>query len=92
MDAAARRALVLLATGVVLTMTTWFSASAVLPQLRAEWALGDTAAAWLTIAVQLGFVAGAVVSSLLNLSDVVPARHVIVGGALGAAPGRRRRG
>jgi MFS family permease len=41
--------------------------------------------AWLTIAVQLGFVAGALVSSLVNLSDLVAPRRVIVGGAAGAA-------
>ena len=57
------RALALLALALVLSMTTWFSATAVVPQLRAEWALGDTAAAWLTIAVQLGFVTGALVSA-----------------------------
>ena len=66
-------------------MTTWFSASAVVPQLRAEWGLSDTGAAWLTIAVQLGFVAGALGSSLVNLADVVSPRLVILGGSLGAA-------
>ena len=55
------RALALLSAAVVLAMTTWFSASAVVPQLRADWGLGATAAAWLTIAVQLGFVAGATI-------------------------------
>ena len=79
------RALALLAAALALSMTTWFSASAVVPQLRAEWGLSDGAAAWLTIAVQLGFVCGALVSSLLNLSDVVPPRHVILGGSIGAA-------
>jgi MFS family permease len=79
------RALALLAVALVLSMTTWFSASAVVPQLRAEWGLSDGAAAWLTIAVQLGFVCGALVSSLLNLSDVVPPKHVILGGSIGAA-------
>jgi MFS family permease len=79
------RALTLLAVALVLSMSTWFSASAVLPQLRDEWGFGDTAAAWLTIAVQLGFVAGALVSSVVNLSDVQSARLVLVGGALGAA-------
>jgi MFS family permease len=79
------RALTLLAVALVLSMSTWFSASAVLPQLRDEWGLGDTAAAWLTIAVQLGFVAGALVSSVVNLSDVQSARLVLVGGAFGAA-------
>jgi MFS family permease len=79
------RALALLAAALVLSMTTWFSASAVVPQLRAEWGLSDGAAAWLTIAVQLGFVCGALVSSLLNLSDVVSPKHVILGGSIGAA-------
>jgi MFS family permease len=79
------RALTLLAVTLVLSMTTWFSATAVIPQLRAEWELSATAAAWLTIAVQLGFVCGALVSSLMNLSDITSPRHVILGGALGAA-------
>jgi MFS family permease len=79
------RALALLAVTLVLSMTTWFSASAVIPQLRVEWDLSATAAAWLTIAVQLGFVCGALVSSFLNLSDIIPPKHVILGGTLGAA-------
>jgi MFS family permease len=66
-------------------MTTWFSASAVIPQLREDWGLSDSAAAWLTIAVQLGFVAGAVGSSLVNLADLVSPRLVILAGSLGAA-------
>ena len=76
--------MLLLAIAIVLSMTTWFSASAVVPQLRAEWDLLD-GAAWLTIAVQLGFVCGALVSSILNLSDVVSPRRVILGGSIGAA-------
>ena len=79
------RALALLAASLVLAMTTWFSASAVVPQLRADWGLGDSAAAWLTIAVQLGFVAGALVSSVLNVADVIAPRLVILTGAAGAA-------
>jgi MFS family permease len=79
------RALALLSAAVVLAMTTWFSASAVVPQLRVEWGLGDTAAAWLTIAVQLGFVVGATVSSVLNLADIVSPRLVLLCGAIGAA-------
>jgi hypothetical protein len=79
------RTLMLLAVVLILSMTTWFSASAVIPQLWEEWSLSDSAAAWLTIAVQLGFVCGALVSSLLNLSDVVSPRHTILGGSIGAA-------
>lgn len=77
--------LVRLAATLVLSMTTWFSASAVIPQLREEWDLSANAAAWLTIAVQLGFVCGALVSSFLNVSDIVSPKHVILGGTIGAA-------
>ena len=80
-----RRALALLALALVLSMSTWFSATAVVPQLREEWNLSNDGAAWLTIAVQLGFVAGAFLSSFLSVADVLPPRLVILGGAVGAA-------
>jgi MFS family permease len=79
------RALALLALTLFLSMSTWFSASAVVPQLRAEWELSSTAAAWLTIAVQVGFMTGALLSSFVNVSDIISPRHVILGGAIGAA-------
>jgi MFS family permease len=78
-------ALARLAVAMVLAMTTWFSASAVLPQLRDEWDLSTTAGSWLTIAVQLGFVVGALLSAGLNLADLVPPRRLMLYGALGAA-------
>ena len=52
------RALVLIASAELLAMSLWFSASAVAPALRAEWALSESGGAWLTLAVQLGFVVG----------------------------------
>jgi MFS family permease len=79
------RALIYLSIILAFAISTWFSASAVIPQLRELWSLTPTTAAWLTIAVQLGFVAGAVLSSLFNLSDLVSTRYVIFAGALGAA-------
>ncbi|MDQ3956947.1 MAG: MFS transporter [Actinomycetota bacterium] len=79
------RMLFILAAALVLSMSTWFSASAVIPQLRDEWRLGDAAAAWLTIAVQLGFVVGALVSALFNVSDVLSVRSVMIVSSLGAA-------
>ncbi len=85
-DAAGRwRALAVLAAAMVLSMATWFSASAVLPQLRAEWSLSTTAASWLTIAVQLGFVTGAVISAVVNLADTVAPRRLILAGSVVAA-------
>ena len=78
-------ALALLAIAVLLAMSTWFSASAVVPQLTLAWGLGPGTAAWLTIAVQLGFVGGALLSASLSLTDIVPPRVVIAGGAAIAA-------
>jgi MFS family permease len=66
-------------------MSTWFSTSAVLSQLRAAWDLTDTQGSWLVIVVQLGFVAGAVVSSTTNLADRVAPLRLILIGAMGAA-------
>ena len=67
-------------------MATWFSATAIVPELAARWALGASAAAWLTIGVQVGFVAGALASSLVNLADVVRLdRLMAAAAALGAA-------
>ncbi|MEX0749212.1 MAG: MFS transporter, partial [Dehalococcoidia bacterium] len=74
-----------MATVVVLCMSTWFSASAVFPQVRDEWSLGSNEGSLLTIAVQLGFVFGALASALLNLADVFPPRRVLWISALGAA-------
>jgi MFS family permease len=84
-DGGGGRTLALLSLVVILTMTTWFSASAVIPQLRESWSLSDGQAAWLTVAVQLGFVAGALTSSVFNLSDVIAPMRLLAIGASGAA-------
>jgi MFS family permease len=64
-------ALTLICIGVVGVLTTWFSATAIVPELIVEWALTTSQAAWLTNAVQLGFVVGAVGASFVNLPDLV---------------------
>lgn len=67
-------------------MALWFSASAVLPALTQEWGLTESSRAWMTMAVQLGFVTGALISALLNLPDILSPRAVFAGSALlGAA-------
>ncbi|PYO42604.1 MAG: MFS transporter, partial [Gemmatimonadetes bacterium] len=66
-------------------MAPWFSASAVAPALTAAWRLRPGGAAWLTISVQLGFVAGALVSAALTLSDRWSARRLAAAASLGAA-------
>jgi MFS family permease len=75
----------LLALAALLGMSVWFSASAVVPQLTAEWKLSGALQSWLTTSVQLGFVAGALLSSILTLSDRLPAQRLLAVSALAAA-------
>src|SRR5215470_10625255 len=70
------RVLALLAVAELLGMSLWFSASAVVPALRTEWRLSDSAVAWLTVGVQLGFVFGTLVSAIFNLADIMRARYL----------------
>jgi MFS family permease len=81
----AGRQLALIAVVQVLAMATWFSASAVVSSLMQEWGLGRGAAGLLTVAVQVGFVVGAVGAALVNLPDIVPAPRLIGISALVAA-------
>jgi len=73
----ARQVLAVLAASQLTAMAPWFSASAVTPALSRVWRLDTAGAAWLTISVQLGFVAGALVSALLTLSDRWSARRLV---------------
>ena len=81
-----RRVIVAIAVAELLAMSLWFSATAAAPELAVEWGLTPTETAWLTIAVQLGFVVGALASSFLTLSDVILPRYLFAGSAaVGAA-------
>jgi MFS family permease len=75
----------LLCLAVMLSLTTWFSATAITPELKAAWHLSGAIQAWLTNGVQIGFVAGALVSSLVNLPDVVRLNRLMAVSALLAA-------
>ena len=57
-------------------MSLWFSGSAVVPALTKEWNLSESAASWLTLSVQLGFVTGTLLSAFLNLPDIISPRHL----------------
>ncbi|MEO8430737.1 MAG: MFS transporter [Acidobacteriota bacterium] len=79
------RALALLAAAELLAMSVWFSASASVPAIQAEWRLSPSGAAWLTLAVQLGFVAGTLASALGNLPDILATRRLLAVSAFLAA-------
>jgi MFS family permease len=77
-----RRALILIAASQLLALTLWFSASAVGPQLEAVWGLTMGQTAGLTLAVQIGFVVGALGSAVLGLADALASRRLFVIAAL----------
>jgi MFS family permease len=79
------RALFLIAAAELAGMSLWFGASAAAPALASRWGLAAADAGRLTLAVQLGFVAGTLVSAISNLSDVYRPRHVFAVSALLAA-------
>jgi MFS family permease len=68
-----------------LGMTLWFSATAVTPLLVDEFHISETHAAWLTMAVQAGFVAGTLVTALSNIADVMNSRTLMFAGSLAGA-------
>jgi MFS family permease len=69
----------------ILGLSVWFSAAAVVPSLRSEWVFGSTASGWLTASVQIGFAAGAVISTLLHLADRITPQHLLAAGTACAA-------
>lgn len=77
--------LALLATAESLGMTLWFSATSAAPAIVSEFHLSTGLAAWLTMAVQGGFVAGTLVSALLNLPDLLATRRLFALGCLAGA-------
>ncbi|HSA94458.1 MAG TPA: MFS transporter [Acidobacteriota bacterium] len=78
------RAVGLLCVTQLMGMSVWFSASAVVPALAAVWGLSSSGQAWLTMSVQLGFVAGTLMSAVLNVADRVAARWLFAVSAFAA--------
>src|SRR5258706_7371462 len=85
-EAAGRwRVLAIVATGELMAMAPWFSASAVAPLIASDWSLDRLGLPAMAIAVQLGFAAGALALAASAAADVLPARALFAGGALLAA-------
>ncbi|MCH8899971.1 MAG: MFS transporter [Acidobacteria bacterium] len=82
---AQRRALVGIAGAQLFALSLWFSASAVAPQLEIVWDLSVGEVTWLTLTVQLGFVAGALGIAMSGIADSIPARRLFTVSAIAAA-------
>jgi len=66
----------------IAAMALWFSASAVVPSLTQEFALGSTHKALFTSSVQVGFVVGTLLSAALGLADRLDPRRFFMVSAL----------
>ncbi len=75
----------LLALCEVLALSLWFSASALIPALRAEFALSDLQSSLITSSVSVGFVVGTLISAVLGLADrLAPVRFFTIAILVGA--------
>jgi len=68
------RVLAVISIATILALSIWFSTNAIGPALEREKGFSTSDLSWLTIAVQLGFVVGTLISAFLNLPDRIPAR------------------
>ncbi len=85
-----RRALVAIAISQLFVLALWFSTAAIIEPLESAWRLSGRETTYLALAVQLGFVVGALGFAVLGVVDLVPARRLfliasIVGAAANAA-------
>src|SRR5881409_1877839 len=84
-DASPVAQLAWLSLAMFLGMTLWFSATAANAPIVAEFHLSPAEAAWLTMAVQGGFVIGTLISAIFNLPDVFNARRLFTIGCVAGA-------
>ncbi len=85
MIAGRRLSLALIALAVVAAVALWFSATAIVPALRAEEGLDDVTASLFSSAVQIGFVVGTLASAVFGLADRLDPRRFFAISALLAA-------
>lgn len=69
----------------VAALALWFSASAVVPSILAEYPLTDTQVSLFTSMVQAGFVAGTLISAIFGLADRLDPRRFFMVATLVAA-------
>lgn len=68
--------------GTLLALSPWFSAAAVGPLLAADWGLTGLQLPLMTVLVQFGFAAAALISAMAGIPDVVPGRYLFGAGAI----------
>jgi hypothetical protein len=77
--------LALIAIAMIASMGPWFAASASSAAIQRELSLSVAQAAWLTMMVQLGFVAGTLLIAAAGAADAIAAHRLMAcGGAFAA--------
>src|SRR5438067_11514703 len=76
-----RASMTIIAICQVAAMALWFSASAIIPALAAEFRISNVAKATVTTAVRIGFVIGCLVSAVLGLADRLELRRLFAASA-----------
>ncbi len=84
------RTLGLISIATVFALSVWFSTNAIAPALETARGFSGADIAWLTIAVQLGFVLGTLIIAITNLADLMNTRKLfaicaVLAGASNAA-------
>lgn len=79
------RAIGLIVIAQILALSVWFSGTAALPAILAQYTLSPPKQAALTSAVQAGFVLGALLSAIFSVPDRFEPRRVFATGAIIAA-------
>ena len=79
------RSLAFIAAAQIGAMSTWFSVAAVAPSLAHDWQPTPAEIGFLTVAVQIGFVVGALALGITGLADVYSTRRIFVASSLAVA-------
>ncbi len=74
----------LLVLAQIFAMSLWFSATAIIPELQKNFDLGSFRSSLFTSSVQVGFVAGTLISAILGLADRINPRHFFMMSAVTA--------
>jgi MFS family permease len=75
-------ALALIGIAVLFTLNLWYSATAIIPELRKVWDLTTWTETWLSASIPAGFVIGAFISAYFGLSDRFNTRKLFALSAL----------
>ncbi len=80
-----RRALAAIAVSQLFVLALWFSTAAIVAPLEEAWELSSSETTYLALAVQLGFVVGALGFAIGGVVDAVPARRLFTISAIAGA-------